>query len=75
MFVFMIFAIGGLHLFNGILKKRCVDSVTQALIIPEKICNDNSVCELNQICLKNFENPDWGVTNFDNIGSSLLMVF
>lgn len=69
------YAIGGLHLYHGIMKKRCVSLLDNSLLIPEKICNDDDVCPIGYMCLKNFSNPDFGVTNFDNFGSAFLMVF
>ena len=74
-FVYLIFAIAGLHLFNGIMKKRCFDKINNVMLLPTLICSTDSICPNGYICQGNFKNPDWGVTNFDNFGSSFLMVF
>jgi hypothetical protein len=45
-------------------------------IHPDNIfCDSDEICPSGFVCGKMFSNPNWGVTNFDNIGSSLLMVF
>lgn len=73
-FFFIIFAIAGVQLWSGVLKKRCVSIETGAWYEPEKLCGAVS-CPDGYFCGKTNENPDYGVTNFDNIFYSLLIVF
>lgn len=84
MFFFMIFAIGGLQLFSGLLKKRCFYEETgimyDKLIDDDPYCNDSDDCSKyfdqadpkSLICGKMDENPNWGITNFDTFGWSFL---
>lgn len=74
-FVYLMFAIGGLHIFQGVLKKRCFSLETGSAHPGNVICDSDDICPGGFVCGKMFSNPNWGVTNFDNIGSSLLMVF
>jgi len=85
LFLFMIFAIGGLQLFQGLLKKRCFALETGIVITdPSEIneqmfCSSDSDCGMISgvvsICGKMIANPEYGITNFDTVFSSLLMVF
>lgn len=78
-FAFLIFAIAGLQLFHGLLKKRCFEEATGMTYLKdtfsEIICNGTNDCPGGFICGKQMNNPYWGVTNFDNLGSAFLMVF
>ncbi len=74
MFFFLIFAIGGLQLFSGILKNRCFLEETGYPLIPDTVCG-NKDCPSGYICGKMIDNPNHGVTNFDNIAYAFLMVF
>lgn len=75
-FTFLIFAIAGLQLFSGILKRRCYQEDTGVTYThPEIICNGTNDCPGGFICGKQIENPYYGVNNFDDVGSSFLMVF
>jgi hypothetical protein len=72
LFVFLsIMAITGVQLFMGHLRKRCVNITTGALGHP---CG-NAPCRPGFECLSDQENPNYGVTNFDNFFSALLMSF
>lgn len=79
LFVFLIFAIAGLQLFSGFLLKRCfIESTGQTYYKDESkslMCAGTDDCPGGFICGKQLENPEWGVTNFDNVMSSFLMVF
>ncbi|KRX08852.1 hypothetical protein PPERSA_08956 [Pseudocohnilembus persalinus] len=73
-FFFLIFAIGGLQMFVGLLKQRCYEEATG---IPHR---DDLICGIKQcpegyVCGKMIANPNFGVTNFDNLAYSFLMVF
>ena len=74
-FVYLLFAIAGLHIFSGVLKQRCFEEETGTLHVDDIICENSFICPEGYSCGRTFSNPDWGVTNFDNLGSSLLMVF
>ena len=82
-FVFLIFAIAGLQLFSGLLQNSCTDALTGKLYVtPDGVtsvlCTRNSCPSTPDrplFCAKNNENPDYGVSNFDNIFSSFLMVY
>jgi len=74
LFFFIIFAIAGVQLFAGLLKKRCIDIETG---IPEKggdLCGPKP-CPEGYFCGKTNENPNFGSTNFDNIFFALLAIF
>jgi heme/copper-type cytochrome/quinol oxidase subunit 3 len=72
-FFYTIFAIAGLQLFMGILKRRCFSrdygfgSTT--------ICLDDSSCDFGFTCGKMIANPDWGLSNFDTFGWSIIQVY
>lgn len=90
-FVFLIFAIAALQLFQGLLQNSCTDLPTGRLYLdyPNKdgpfLCssadscpaiNNDATSNFTQlVCAKNNENPDHGVTNFDNIFNSFLMIY
>ena len=76
-FFFFIFAIIGLNIFSGALKKKCFRKETGIFF---KVNNKfqfcgNLNCEENFICGKLIENPNFGVSNFDNIFNSIFQVF
>ena len=74
-FFFLIFAIAGLQLYSGILKKRCFKMESGIeLLEKNNICGYNE-CPLGYICGKMIANPNWGITNFDTIFYSLQNVF
>jgi len=75
MFFFQIFAIGGTNLMSGNLKNRCI-SIQTGIIHPDELplCGGIS-CPGGYFCGKSNENPNFGVTNFDNVFYSFLCVF
>lgn len=76
-FFFLIFAIGGLNLFMGMLKQRCVnvdDGSTYMEDDEEVICGSLE-CPVGYTCGRKTLNPNYDVTNFDNIFWALLNVF
>jgi hypothetical protein len=73
-FFFIIFSIAGVQLWTGILKQRCVNENTGIMHVDDIICGSVS-CPSGYFCGKTNENPNYGVTNFDNIGYSILVVF
>ena len=77
LFFFLIFAIGGLNLFMGLLMQRCV-SIEDALPLiedDEEILCSTGVCPEGYFCGKVTLNPNYDVTNFDNIFWAMLNVF
>ena len=77
-FFFLIFAIGGLNLFMGLLKQRCINEITGVMLLDEggeEIICGHLVCPTGFYCGKKTMNPNHDVTNFDNIFWSLLNVF
>ena len=68
-FVFLIFlscySILGVELFSGVLLNRCFNQKL-GLIFTEEFCG-NKNCNIPYICIKTINNPDLGLTNFDNI--------
>ena len=76
LFFFLIFAIAGVNLFSGMLKQRCVNYETgRALDDVEYICGGEIECPPGYFCGKMNVNPNYEVTNFDNIFWALLVVF
>ena len=76
MFFFIIFAIGGVNLFSGMLKLRCVSYETgREFEVPDYFCGGEQQCPDGYFCGKMNRNPNFGVTNFDNIFWALLTVF
>ena len=77
-FFFLIFAIGGLNLFMGQLKQRCVNIETGYKYVDEEgedvICGSLD-CPEGYFCGRQTLNPNYDVTNFDNIFWALLNVF
>lgn len=59
---------------KGLLKKRCFDPMTGIPHEDNIICG-RIECPSEYICGKMIANPNWGVTNFDNLAYAFLMVF
>ena len=75
-FFFLIFAIGGVNLFSGMLKSRCVNFETgRELEEEDYFCGGEQLCPDGYFCGKMNVNPNFEVTNFDNIFWALLVVF
>ena len=78
-FFFLIFAIGGLNLFMGLLMQRCVDENTGVSLVDDEgeewLCGGATTCPTGYHCGKKTLNPNYDVTNFDNIFWALLNVF
>lgn len=76
---FIVFSIAGTQLLSGILKKRCVhiDNGTTLDDDPVEpyLCGGRNQCPEGYFCGKQNGNPNFGVTNFDNLMYSLLVVF
>ena len=80
MFFIVISAILSLQLFSGSLKYQCIDSFSglSRLDIVE-VCYSTDFCQTiynaDLICLKTIANPNHGLTNFDNVFYSFLVIF
>jgi hypothetical protein len=76
LFFFIIFAIGGTQLMAGSLKNRCIGISTGDFHPDDIICGSNkSICPGGFFCGKANSNPNYGVTSFDNLLYSMLVVF
>lgn len=73
-FFFLIFAIAGVNLMSGKLKNRCISIQTGLPLDSLAFCEGVS-CPGGYFCGKTNENPNYGVTNFDNVMYSVLCVF
>jgi hypothetical protein len=74
LFFFAIMAIGGTNLMSGQLKNRCIN-IQSGTMHPDEILCYGSNCPGGFFCGKSNDNPNYGVTNFDNVFYSLLCVF
>jgi len=74
LFFFAIFAIGGTNLMAGNLKNRCF-SIQAGMMADGELPLCSGECAGGIFCGKSNENPNFGVTNFDNVCYSLLCVF
>ena len=78
-FFFLIFAIGGVQMLQGILKRRCIEITTGKMLEDEEgeglLCGGTFNCPHGYFCGKQETNPNYGNTNLDNIFYALLMVF
>ena len=79
LFFFLVFAIGGINLFMGMLRQRCIEVETGKVMLDELgeevICGDQVSCDDGYFCGKRILNPNYDVTNFDNIFWALLAIF
>ncbi|CAD8189628.1 unnamed protein product [Paramecium octaurelia] len=84
-FFYSIFAIAGVSLFSGYLKRRCIGEMSGITWISDEIlfCADDNNCPFpedtiyneNFICGKQIANPQNDLVNFDTFGYSFLQVF
>lgn len=80
LFFLCFFAISALQLLEGILKRRCFESFTGLILQgsdPSTIgvlCGHYE-CPGDYVCGKLIQNPNYNITNFDNILWSLAMIF
>ena len=59
---------------SGTLKNRCI-TIQTGVIHPDELICGADVCPGGYFCGQSNENPNFGVTNFDNLLYSLLVVF
>ncbi|CAG9109037.1 unnamed protein product [Plutella xylostella] len=79
LFVIIIYAIIGLELFSGALHMTCYTIADDKEVDGAHACsNETDVglnCDEGQVCKSPWQGPNFGITNFDNIGYSMLTVF
>ncbi|XP_018043906.1 PREDICTED: muscle calcium channel subunit alpha-1 isoform X4 [Atta colombica] len=77
LFVIIIYAIIGLELFSGKMHKTCRHNITDEIMENPIPCGSGGFqCSQSYYCSKQFwEGPNYGITNFDNFGLSMLTVF
>lgn len=75
LFVIIIYAIIGLELFSGKLHKTCRHNITGDYMENPGPCGVGYQCEPPFQCFDRWEGPNFGITNFDNFGLSMLTVF
>ena len=70
-------AIGGSQLFRGLLMRRCVEIETGSINPDDdmELCSTDLDCPDGWFCGKTSTNPNFGVTNFDNVMYAFLTVF
>ncbi|CAD8122811.1 unnamed protein product [Paramecium sonneborni] len=77
-FFYTIFAIAGVQLFSGYLKRRCFSEIGIKLLTKFEInayCAIDSDCPTDYICGKQIRNPESDLINFDTFGWAFLQVF
>jgi len=75
LFVIIIYAIIGLEMFSGIFHRACFDNITGEMPDEPTPCGGFYECPEGTVCDLYWEGPQYGITNFDNIGQSMLTVF
>ena len=76
-FFFLIFAIAGVQLLSGVLKRRCVSKILGTTMVVDgavKLCGGEDQCPEGYFCGKEIQNLSDN-SNLDNIFYALLMVF
>ncbi len=74
LFFFIIFAIAGLQLFSGVLKRRCIFIETGIPNENDEFCGQKP-CDPGYFCGKTNMNPNFGATNFDTIVYAIIAIF
>ena len=74
-FVFLVFAIAGLQLFRGLLQNRCFEELTGIPHKNDRLCGGKYTCPENFVCGKMGYNPNFEATGFDDIITSIIVVF
>lgn len=72
-FCYLLYALAGLQLFSGLLKKTCVFAET-GLFSAVTLCG-NVACGPQEVCSKGLQNPKLGIMSFDDVFHSFLNVF
>lgn len=74
LFFYYIYALAGLHMFSGLLLKRCYYAETGLTNLGQDDLCGNLVCKPDMVCGKLLNNPNYGMTSFDTILYSFLQV-
>ncbi|XP_072945863.1 muscle calcium channel subunit alpha-1-like isoform X3 [Epargyreus clarus] len=79
-FVIIIYAIIGLELFSGKMHKTCYDKYTDEMMDSPHPCDEDNGFNCSTLgdemeCREGWIGPNFGITNFDNFGLSMLTVF
>ncbi|CAG9796230.1 unnamed protein product [Diatraea saccharalis] len=79
-FVIIIYAIIGLELFSGKMHKSCYNKYTDEIMDTPHPCDVDNGFNCSSIgedmeCRDGWIGPNFGITNFDNFGLSMLTVF
>ncbi|XP_047540541.1 muscle calcium channel subunit alpha-1 isoform X3 [Vanessa atalanta] len=79
-FVIIIYAIIGLELFSGKMHKTCYNRLTDEIMDNPHPCDLDNGFNCSMIgeemeCREGWIGPNFGITNFDNFGLSMLTVF
>jgi hypothetical protein len=76
LFVFLLFGIVGVQLFQGVLRYHCVDHVG-VVVNNLRHCSmsDPQTCDLNQTCVLMDYNPNGGVQSFDTVPAAMMTLF
>ncbi|KAJ8707324.1 hypothetical protein PYW08_010576 [Mythimna loreyi] len=79
-FVIIIYAIIGLELFSGKMHKSCYNKYTDEIMDTPHPCDLDNGFNCSMIgeemeCREGWIGPNFGITNFDNFGLSMLTVF
>ncbi|XP_045539649.1 muscle calcium channel subunit alpha-1 isoform X1 [Papilio machaon] len=79
-FVIIIYAIIGLELFSGKMHKSCYNKLTDEIMESPHPCDNDNGFNCSSIgeemeCREGWIGPNFGITNFDNFGLSMLTVF
>ncbi|KAJ1530607.1 hypothetical protein ONE63_005487 [Megalurothrips usitatus] len=76
LFVIIIYAIIGLELFSGKMHKTCFNNITGEMMDSPHPCGEGGFqCQPPTVCALYWDGPNFGITNFDNFGLSMLTVF
>ena len=83
-FFFLIFAIAGRQMWQGLFYRRCMNVNFGYLVSTQKDeymctfdtdCNDLTSYGMRFICSKGYRNPDGGAINFDNVLTGFVTIF
>ncbi|CAK1546604.1 unnamed protein product [Leptosia nina] len=79
-FVIIIYAIIGLELFSGKMHKSCYSRLTDEIMDDPHPCDLDNGFNCSKLgddmeCREGWIGPNFGITNFDNFGLSMLTVF
>jgi voltage-dependent calcium channel L type alpha-1D len=82
-FLLLVYGLFGIQFYAGMFRRRCYGDtgILEDMCFIANYCEEgeldcgNSGCESDQYCWTGPENPNYGVTSFDNIFASILTVF